>query len=97
MIIEDIDHLNLKVLVFDTACYALQAINSYLAWDRRTRVTFMTTEIEAFWQYLRESPVAELPDVLVFDADHLGTIQQVKAAIKHRLHFKVNNDVQACW
>ena len=34
-----ISNVNLKVLVMDTDYYALQAINSYLAWDRRTRVT----------------------------------------------------------
>lgn len=73
--------INLKVVVLDTDYYAMQAINSYLAWDRRTRVTFMTTEITAFWQYLRETPVAELPDVIVIDADHLGDTTQVKAVI----------------
>jgi hypothetical protein len=57
--------INLKVVVLDSDYYAMQAINSYLAWDRRTRVTFMTTEIDIFWRYLRESPVAELPDVIV--------------------------------
>lgn len=67
-----IGSLNLKVVLFDTDIYALQALNSYLAWDRRTRVTFMTREIDELWNYLRVMPPAEQPDILVLDADHLG-------------------------
>ncbi|MDQ7027456.1 MAG: hypothetical protein Q9P01_09645 [Anaerolineae bacterium] len=73
--------INLKVVVLDTDYYAMQAINSYLAWDRRTRVTFMTTEIDAFWAYLNEIPIAELPDVIIIDADHLGDSRQVREVI----------------
>lgn len=69
---QGIGAINLKVVVMDTDYYAMQSINGYLAWDRRTRVTFMTTKLDEFWNYLRESPVAELPDVIILDADHLG-------------------------
>ncbi len=64
--------VNLKVLVYDPDYYALNAINSYLAWDRRTRVKAMCDTLEAMWSYLDHTPVAELPDVVVIDADHLG-------------------------
>ncbi len=64
--------VNLKVLLFDSDYYALQAINSYLAWDRRTRVTFMTETLEQIWEYIQHTPEAELPDVVVIDADHFG-------------------------
>src|SRR5690606_33341771 len=64
--------INLKVLLLDTDFYALQAVNSYLAWDRRTRVTFLAENPEAMWNYINNTPVAELPDVVVMDADHLG-------------------------
>jgi DNA-binding NarL/FixJ family response regulator len=65
-------NINLKVLLFDTDFYALQAINSYLAWDRRTRVTFMAESLEEVWSYLERTPVAEMPDIIVMDPDHVG-------------------------
>jgi DNA-binding NarL/FixJ family response regulator len=77
-----IGSINLKVVVMDSDYYAMQSLNGYLAWDRRTRVTFMTTRIKAFWDYLRESAVAELPDVIVLDADHLGDTEQVRAVLR---------------
>jgi len=63
---------NLKVLLLDTDYYSLQAVNSYLAWDRRTRVTYMAESVEDMWAYLQKTPLAELPDVVVLDADHMG-------------------------
>lgn len=65
--------INLKVLIFDSDIYALQAINSYLAWDRRTRVTFSTNDIREVWTHLRETPRAEWPDIAILDFDHFGT------------------------
>jgi DNA-binding NarL/FixJ family response regulator len=76
-----IGSINLKVVVMDSDYYAMQSLNGYLAWDRRTRVTFMTNHLKNFWEYLRESPIAELPDVIVLDADHLGD----SAAVRHVL------------
>jgi DNA-binding NarL/FixJ family response regulator len=77
-----IGSINLKVVVMDSDYYAMQSLNGYLAWDRRTRVTFMTTRLQAFWDYLHESPVAELPDVIVLDADHLGDSAAVRAVLR---------------
>lgn len=67
-----IGSVNLKVLLFDSDFYALQSINGYLAWDRRTRVTYMAETLNAMWEYIRRTPTAEQPDVVVVDADHLG-------------------------
>ncbi len=85
-----IGNINLKVLLFDTDFYALQSVNSYLAWDRRTRVTYTAETLEDMWNYIRRTPAAELPDVVVVDADHLGgpevlrqTIQELRQAIAH--------------
>lgn len=64
--------INLKVVVVDTDFYSLKSINSYLAWDRRTRVTMMTTSLVAMWDYLHTLPKAELPDVVVMDANHMN-------------------------
>ncbi len=69
-----IEDINLKVVVLDSDYYALQAINSYLAWDRRTRVMFLADSLTHLWEYLRQTPNAELPDVIVIDADHLGGV-----------------------
>jgi DNA-binding NarL/FixJ family response regulator len=63
---------NLKVLILDTDYYSLQAINSYLAWDRRTRVTRLCESVEEMWAHLQHAPTPELPDVIVLDSDHLG-------------------------
>ena len=67
-----ISSINLKVLVMDTDFYALQAVNSYLAWDRRTRVTNLSESIDDMWAYIDRTPLAELPDVVLLDADHTG-------------------------
>ncbi|MEO1441760.1 MAG: hypothetical protein AAFV33_15285, partial [Chloroflexota bacterium] len=66
-----IDSTNLKVLVFDTDFYALMATNSYLAWDRRTRVTHLSETQDDLWAYIDDLPYAELPDVILYDADHV--------------------------
>lgn len=65
-------NLNLKVVIMDSDYYALQAINSYLAWDRRTRVTFMTLTPDEMWSYLNRIGIAEQPNVILIDPDHLG-------------------------
>src|SRR5882724_5830825 len=67
-----ISNVNLKVLVMDTDYYALQAINSTLAWDRRTRVTCLAESLDEMWAYISRTPLAELPDVVVLDADGIG-------------------------
>lgn len=83
-----IGSLNLKVLVLDTDYYALQAINGYLAWDRRTRVTFLAESVAQMWARLNVTPHAELPDIVILDADHLGGAQSL-ATIIARLREKV--------
>lgn len=76
-----IGRINLKVVVLDTDFYALQAINSYLAWDRRTRVTRLAESEEQLLRYLDRAPEAELPDVVVLDADHSGGARGLEAVI----------------
>jgi DNA-binding NarL/FixJ family response regulator len=67
-----IGNVNLKVLVYDGDFYALQALNSYLAWDRRTRVVRLAETVGQMWAYVDGVSEAELPDVIVMDAEHLG-------------------------
>lgn len=90
-----INTFNLKVVIMDSDYYAMQSINSYLAWDRRTRVTFMTTQLEDFWAYLHEATPAELPDIIILDADHLGTPQAVRQVL-NRIHEIVLQTMIVC-
>jgi DNA-binding NarL/FixJ family response regulator len=74
-------NINLKVLLMDTDFYALQAVNSYLAWDRRTRVVFMAQSPEQMWEQIDNIPVAELPDVVVMDVSHFWDSEKLKETI----------------
>ena len=76
-----IGNVNLKVLLLDSDFYALQAVNSYLAWDRRTRVTFLADSTERMWEYINSQPVAEQPDAIVLDSDHIGGAQGLHETI----------------
>ncbi|MGB1286521.1 MAG: hypothetical protein ACPG7F_08315 [Aggregatilineales bacterium] len=79
--------INLKVLILDTDYYAVQAINSYLAWDRRTRVTGLVTDTEMLWDHLRLTAPAEMPDVLLFDADNMGGADTLRAFFQRLRRF----------
>jgi DNA-binding NarL/FixJ family response regulator len=59
--------INLKVLVLDADFYSRQAINSYLAWDRRTRVVHLADTIESVAQYVQAVDKSEWPDVVLLD------------------------------
>ncbi len=59
--------INLKVLVLDSDFYSRQAINSYLAWDRRTRVVHLADTIESVAQYVQAVDRSEWPDVVLLD------------------------------
>lgn len=58
---------NLKVLILDRDFYSRQAINSYLAWDRRTRVVHKTDSIESVQEYVNSVDQTEWPDVVLLD------------------------------
>ena len=88
-------NVNLKVLLMDTDYYARHAVNSYLAWDRRTRVTQMCEDERAMWAYLAHTPLAELPDVILIDADHLGGADILRHQIE-RLRAKIKNVMVIC-
>jgi DNA-binding NarL/FixJ family response regulator len=86
---------NLKVLVMDTDFYALQAINSYLAWDRRTRVTCLAQSPKQMWDYIDHTSVAELPDVILLDSDHLGGPKALQTTIT-RLRQRIKDLTVIC-
>lgn len=64
--------INLKVLIMDTDFYALHALNGFLAWDRRTRVTQLVESVPAMWDYIGHTPLAEQPNVILLEADNTG-------------------------
>src|SRR5439155_21914992 len=74
--------LNLKVLVLDSDFYALESLNSYLAWDRRTRVVALTTSMEEAVSKLQNLTEAELPNVILLEAEAFATPEALRAAIQ---------------
>ena len=58
--------INLRVAIYDSDVYALSAMNSYLAWDRRTRVVIRAHSHQALWAFLRRQSVLELPDAVLW-------------------------------
>lgn len=61
------DPNNIKVLIHDHDLFALHAINSYLAWDRRTRVQFLSSKIEPIFQWFADEHDSEWPDFVILD------------------------------
>ncbi len=74
--------VNLKVLLMDTDFYAQHAVNSFLAWDRRTRVTNLSENLDDMWMYIDETPLAEMPDIVLLEADHIGSPAHVMDTIR---------------
>lgn len=91
----NISGINLKVVIMDSDYYALQAINGYLAWDRRTRVTLLAESLSQMWQELDRTALAELPDVVLLDADHVGGPSALRAQIE-RLRERIDNVMVIC-
>ena len=73
--------INLNVVVVDSDFYARNAINAYLAWDRRTRVICKTARLPDFWAALEKGRLQNLPDVVVLDAHQLDGASRLAAAI----------------
>jgi DNA-binding NarL/FixJ family response regulator len=75
--------LNIKVMIIDSDFYALRALNSYIAWDRRTRVVCQVQTFEAASLYLQKVAEAEYPDVVLIEPDHIESPDQLREAIRH--------------
>lgn len=73
---------SLKVLILDTDYYARQAINSYLAWDRRTRVVHLAETMQSVIDYVKLMPEIEWPDVVLLDADAAKTPDDLARLVK---------------
>ncbi len=75
--------VNLKVLVMDSDFYALHAVNGFLAWDRRTRVTHLSESLQEMWDYINNTALAELPDVVLLESDHLDGAENLRGTLQH--------------
>jgi DNA-binding NarL/FixJ family response regulator len=62
---------NFKVLIYEPDYYARHAINSFLAWDRRTRVTFRAASLDEMHRYLDSVAEFERPDYVLLDVTYL--------------------------
>lgn len=83
-----INDINLKVVVVDTDFYALHAVNGFLAWDRRTRVTHLSETLDDLWSYLERTASPEYPDVVLLAVDHLdhpGMLRDVLDRLRARV------------
>src|SRR5258708_24942124 len=73
--------INLKVLILDRDFYALESINSTLAWDRRTRVVALTQSLKEATDFIASVGTAEEPDVILLDAEAFVGAVDLSAAI----------------
>ncbi|MFZ4828023.1 MAG: hypothetical protein ACOYLB_11770 [Phototrophicaceae bacterium] len=83
---DDVSGIDLKVLIFDTDFYALQAMNSFLAWDRRTRVIHLAETLADMWRFLETAHETELPDAVIFDIDQHTQAETLTAPLHHLAH-----------
>ena len=74
---------NLKVLILDTDFYARQAINSYLAWDRRTRVVHQADTLDSVIAFVGSVPDTEWPDVVLLDAAAADNPDELVELVRH--------------
>lgn len=72
---------NLKIMVYDSDFYGLYAINSYLAWDRRTRVVCLARTLDSIFHWIAEHAEAEWPDVVVLDTYDSATAADLRQLI----------------
>jgi DNA-binding NarL/FixJ family response regulator len=70
--------INLKVMVIDHDFYALRALNSYMAWDRRTRVVGLAESFEQALVVLDDLPRVEHPDAILLDSDSYDDAELVR-------------------
>src|SRR5258708_39913897 len=73
--------INLKVLILDRDFYALESINSTLAWDRRTRVVALTQSLQEATAYIASVSEAEQPDVILLEAEAFPSVTDLSVAI----------------
>lgn len=82
--------LNLKAMIIDPDFYALRALNSYVARDRRARVVARCETLEDAYQYIDQVAEAEHPHVILIDSGMLDTPQALRDTLA-RLRRAISN------
>ncbi|PJF41223.1 MAG: hypothetical protein CUN55_11900 [Phototrophicales bacterium] len=73
---------NLKVFIYEPDVYARYAINSYLAWDRRTRVVGMFESTERLFEWLASHAEIEWPNFVLLGTLHYPTKERLTGLIR---------------
>lgn len=76
-----IGEVDLRVAIIDSDRYALNAINAYLAWDRRTRVVLKTDSLKELAAKIAEWTEFEYPHVVILDANYVDGVGGLFSAI----------------
>lgn len=76
-----IGEVDLRAAIIDSDRYALNAINAYLAWDRRTRVVLKTDALSELAAKLDEWDEFEYPHVVILDANYVDGVGGLFSAI----------------
>ncbi|MFN8419584.1 MAG: sigma factor-like helix-turn-helix DNA-binding protein [Anaerolineae bacterium] len=87
--------LNLKVVIIDPDFYALRALNSYVAWDRRARISILSKSLEEAFSKLDRLAEVEYPDVAVLDPDLFPTPEALRDGVK-KLHKRIKELAVVC-
>ncbi len=85
-----ISKTNLKVFIYEPDIYARYAINSYLAWDRRTRVMGMFDATEKVFDWLGRHAEVEWPNFVILGTLHYPTPERLTMII-NRLIASIHN------
>lgn len=78
-----IGKIDLDVAIIESDRYALNALNAYLAWDRRTRVRIKADSLEQLWLDLAALDDKDYPKVVLLDANHVGGAHALTRAIRN--------------
>lgn len=76
-----------RVMIVESDFYARHAMNSYLAWDRRTRVKYLMSSLEQAFDKLDELPEIEYPETILLDVLCIPTPETAKKMIKRFLKY----------
>ncbi len=76
-----IGKINLNVAVVDRDFYARNAINAYLAWDRRARVVCKAARLQDLWAERDAGRLSARLDVVALDAQQLHGAARLREAI----------------
>jgi DNA-binding NarL/FixJ family response regulator len=70
-------------------------LNSYLAWDRRTRVVYVADSSDALHEFVGRASLAELPDAILLEPEAYGTPQALRVGLT-RLRERASGVTMLC-